>query len=214
MADRSVKILTPATSNALASLDDVKTVLGIASTDTSHDARFNLWIAQYSAVIATTCNRIFGYQTVKETWRGDPPPLENSRLFLSSYPVKQIDLATVEAPKGSALASTDYELEELPGKLTLTGTWSEDIVVTYSGGYHLPDEAPEDLQAALMLLIQAAQFRFSITPTGGMRSISHRESRVMFFDPAQLAKLHGAGPISQVDDMWKSLLSSYIRVEV
>ena len=36
----------------------------------------------------------------------------------------------------------------------------------------------------------------------------------MFFDPATMAKVHGAGPLSQADDMFKSLLSAYIRIEV
>lgn len=215
MADRSViKMITPSPTQDLVSLEELKTGLGVADTDTQYDARFQMWISQYSMVIANACNRIFGYSTVRETWRGDPPPLENSRLFLAQYPALETDLTTVEAPKGTALDPTGYELEELPGKLTLMGTWSEDIVVTYSGGYHLPDDAPADLKAALMLLVQGAWFRLSIAPTGGIRSISHRESRVMFFDPAQLAKLHGAGPMSQADDMFKSLLSAYVRIEV
>jgi hypothetical protein len=214
MADRTVKIIVPADSTALISLDELKAGLGVASTDTTHDARFQLWIDQYSMVIANACNRIFGYTTVAETWRGDPPPYENNRLFLSQYPAKEADLTKVEAPKGTSLDPTTYELEELPGKLTLMGAWSEDIVVTYSGGYRLPDEAPDDLKAAMMLLVQAAWFRLSIQPTGGIRSISHRESRVMFFDPAQMAKLHGAGPLTQADDMFKSLLSAYVRIEV
>jgi hypothetical protein len=214
MADRVIKMIIPWSTQDLISLDELKAALGVPDTDSSHDARFAMWISQYSMLIANSCNRIFGYSQVRETWRGDPPPYENNRLFLAQYPVVEADLTSVEAPKGTALDPTNYELEELPGKLSLFGDWSEDIVISYSGGYKLPDDAPPDLKAVLMLLVQAAWFRFSTTPTGGIRSISHRESRVMFFDPAQLAKLHGAGPMSQADDMWKSVLSAYTRIEV
>lgn len=214
MADRVIKILTAATSQAFVTLAELKTILNVPTTDTSHDAQFSMWITQYSAVIAAACNRTFAYETVRETWRGDPPPYERNRLFLSHWPIKQADLTTVEAPTGSTLASANYELEEGAGKLSLTGTWSEDIVVTYSGGYKLPDEAPEDLKALVTLLIQSAWFRFATLPSGGIRSISHRESRVMFFDPTALAKLHGAGPLSQAADAFKPFLSAYIRIEV
>src|SRR4249920_860178 len=165
MADRTIKIITPATTQDLITLDELKQCLNVPTSDTSHDVQFQLWIKQYSAVIAVACNRTFAYEEVRETWRGDPPPYENNRIFLSHWPVAEADLTSVEAPSGTALDPSSFELEELSGKVSLWGNWSEDIVVNYSGGYKLPDEAPDDLKALAMLLVQAAWFRFSAAPS-------------------------------------------------
>lgn len=217
MADRTIKILTAATDFDLITLDELKVSMGIPTTDTSHDEQFQLWIDQYSAVIARTCNRTFAYEKVQETWRGDPPPYERNRLFLSHWPIKLDDLESIEAPAGTPLDLSTYafELEEQSGKLSLFGSWDEDIVVTYSGGYVLPDEAPDDLKAAMSLALQAARFHYTSIGASGIRSISHRESRVQFFDLTSLAKISGGlGPLSQINSALDVLLYKYMRIEV
>ena len=73
MADVTVKVLEPAESYALLTLDELKVALGIAPADTSQDAQLQLMIDQYSDVIATMCKRVFAKEKVTETWRGDPP---------------------------------------------------------------------------------------------------------------------------------------------
>jgi hypothetical protein len=215
MADVWVKVLTPADSYALVTLDELKGLLNISLTDTSEDALLQTWIDQYSDVVATMCNRVFGYETVEETWRSEAPPFDRSRLFLTRYPVADGDITAVESPRGSVLDPVGYEVENESGKMRTDGAWTEPVTVTYSGGYHLPDEAPQALKAAVGLLIQAARLQMRMGMTSGMRQIAHRESRVTFFDPVQmLGKAGLAGPLQAATETVNALLYKYMRFYV
>jgi hypothetical protein len=217
MADISTNVITPADSYDLATLDEVKTMLSISLTDTSEDTLLAMWITQYSDIIATTCNRVFGYETVIETWRGDTKPFDtdNARVFLTRYPVSPTDIVSVTGPDGTDLSGT-YELESNSGKLQFFNTsWSEPIRISYSGGYELQEEAPPALKQALGLLVQIARVWQSRSLTAGVRSISHRESRVQFFDIFQeLGKMGAPGPLGMAQGMLNSLLYKYIRYYV
>jgi hypothetical protein len=214
MADIWVKVLTPAESYALVTLDEVKDMLGLSETDTSEDEQINMWIDQYSDVVATMCNRVFAYEEVQETWRGDSMPFDSPRLFLTHYPVKDTDITSVESPRGSVIDPSLYEIENGSGKLRIEGAWSEPVTVTYSGGYLLPDEAPEALKTAVGLLIQAARIQMRLNATSGIKSISHRESRVMFFDVQQMTGVKGSGPLASAADTVNALLYKYMRFYV
>ena len=67
MADISIKVLQPAESYALLTLEELKVILNLPLTDVSEDPQLQMWIDQYSDVIATMCNRVFAY----EKGRGD-----------------------------------------------------------------------------------------------------------------------------------------------
>ena len=217
MADIIVNVVTPADSYDLASLDEIKTLLGISSTDTSEDELLAIWITTYSDIIATMCHRVFAKETVVETWRGDTKPFDtdNGRIFLTHYPVSEDDIVSVTGPDGTDLSGT-YELENRSGKLQFFNTqWSEPIRISYSGGYNLPDEAPPALKQALAMLVQNARVWQSRSMTAGVRSISHRESRVQFFDVNQaLAKVGAPGPVGMAAGMIEPLLSAYTRFYV
>jgi hypothetical protein len=217
MADIQIKVITPASSYDLCTLDEIKVMLGIALTDTSEDALLQIWITQYSDMIATMCKRVFAYETVEETWRGDSLPFDtdNGRVFLTHYPVADADIQSVTGPDGTDL-STGYELENKSGKLQFFNiSWSEPIRITYAGGYQLPDECPAALKQALGLLVQYQRIWQSRALASGVRSISHRESRVQFYDfLASMTKLGGPGPIGFANSMIQPLLSSYIRYYV
>jgi hypothetical protein len=217
MADIGIKVITPASSYDLCTLDEIKVMLGIAPTDTSEDALLQIWITQYSDMIATMCKRVFAYETVEETWRGDSLPFDtdNGRVFLTHYPVVSTDIQSVTGPDGTDL-STGYELESRSGKLQFFNiSWSEPIRITYSGGYLLPDDCPPALKQALGLLVQYQRIWQSRALASGVRSISHRESRVQFYDfLASMTKLGGPGPIGFANSMIQPLLSSYIRYYV
>jgi hypothetical protein len=217
MAAISVKVLIPAVSYDLATLAEVKMMLGLSATDTSEDALLSLWITQYSDVIATICRRVFAQEKVVETWRGDTMPLDsdNGRIFLTHYPVADAGLVSITGPDGSTI-SGGYELENASGKLQFfSATWSEPIRVTYTGGYLLPAQAPPALKQALALLVQSARIWQSRALTSGVRSISHRESRVQFFDVNQaVAKMGGPGPIGLASEMAKGMLANYMRYYV
>ena len=214
MADIWVKVLEPADSYALLTLEELKSILGLSSTDTSEDDQLNMWIDQYSDVVATMCNRVFAYEQVQETWRGDTMPFDCPRLFLTHYPVADDDIVSVESPRGSIIDPSAYEIENKSGKVRLNGAWSEPVTVTYSGGYKLPDEAPDALKTATGLLIQAARIQMRLNATSGIRSISHRESRVQFFDVQQMTGTTGAGPLSAAADTVNALLYKYMRFYV
>jgi hypothetical protein len=213
MADIWIKVLTPADSYALLTLDELKAILNVPPTDTSEDAQLQMLIDQYSDVVATMCNRVFAYESVEETWRGDLPPLDTPRLFLTRYPVADADLVSVESPRGSILDPASYELENASGKLRIEGAWSEPVTVTYSGGYQLPGAAPQALKAATGMLIQAA--RGQARMTGGLRSVMHGDTRVQYFDPVQMFGKAGlAAPLQTATDTIDSMLYKYMRIYV
>jgi hypothetical protein len=217
MADRTIKVLTPATVFDILTLAEAKLLLGMSTTDTSQDAVLTMWITTFSMMMATYCNRTFAKETVMETWR----ETFDGRLFLSHWPIKAGDVESVS--DGSApVDPSAYELEEKSGKLSfvvnpggsVSMPWLTPTVVTYSGGYDLPTEAPPDLKQAAAILIRDEQIRTRQAQVAGIRSISHKDSRVMFFDPnAILIKMAGLKmtPGFAVVD---TLLRHYIRFEV
>lgn len=219
MADRTIKVVTSATNFDLLTLDEAKLLLGISATDTSHDAQLTMMITVYSQTIAELCNRTFAKETVIETWR----EMTNGRLFLSHWPVKETDITTVTAGTDATLLdSTEYELEESSGKVSFITTpggamsvpWDPPAVVSYTGGFDLPDEAPMPLKQATALMIMEARMRLQQAQVAGIRQISHKESRIAFFDPnALLMATLGAHPTG-VNPAIVSLLQHYIRIEV
>jgi hypothetical protein len=215
MADIWVKVITPADSYDLLTLDELKTLIGLPTSDTSEDAQLEMWITHYSDVIATMCNRVFGKEKVEETWRGDTMPFDCPRLFLTHYPVDDTDIEAVESPRGSLLAPTAYEIENRSGKMRIDGVWSEPVTVTYTGGYALPDEAPPALKQATGLLIQSAREAKTQAAVAGIKSISHRESRVQFMAEGSSSSGGQSGAaLGAVGDAVKALLYKYTRFYV
>jgi hypothetical protein len=215
MADIWVKVLTPAESYALVTLDEVKSILGLPPANTSEDTQLQMWIDQYSDVIATMCQRVFAYEQVAETWRGNGTPFDSPRLFLSHYPVADADIVSVESPRGNILDPSVYEVEPQSGKMRIDGAWTDPVTVTYSGGYLLPDAAPPALKAATILLIQAARLQQRLNATGGVRMVRHGDTMVQYFDPLQvLGKAAPTAPLQAANDSVVGLLSAYMRFDV
>jgi hypothetical protein len=226
MADITVRVIEEADSYDLMTLDELKVMLGIASTDTSEDDMLQAWITSYSDVISTMCNRVFAKEKVEETWRGDTEPYDTDRgrIFLTHYPVEDDAVEVVYAPSAYPVSDDDnvpvvvpyYELENRSGKMQFFQKWAAPIKVTYTGGYDLPEQAPPALKQALMLLISAARTAQQREVTSGMRSISHRETRVQFFDTnaASARTGGGSGPIATAGETVKALLYHYMRFYV
>lgn len=213
MADIWVKVITPAESYDLLTLDELKLILNIPASDTSEDEQLKQWIEHYSDIVATMCNRVFAKETVEETWRGDTMPFDSPRLFLTHYPVADDDIEAVESPRGSSIDPAAYEIENRSGKMRIEGAWSEPVTVTYTGGYDLPDEAPPALKQATGLLIQGARAQRTAAAVSGIKSITHRESRVQFMDPnAALNKTGGA--LGEAAETVNALLYKYMRFYV
>jgi hypothetical protein len=219
MAEYTVKVLVPATGTDLLTLDEAKMWLGITAGDTSQDALIASLIDVFSEEIAERLNRhptvTIGYEEVQETWRDT----QNGRIHLSHYPVKQADLISV-SDAGVMLTPDQYELAENSGKLSNISvggaepvSWTHPVVVHYKGGYALPDDCPFPLKRAVVLLIREERIRMVQMQTAGIRQISHKESRVAFFDPNALL-IHSASAKSPTLQALDSILYHYMRFPV
>jgi len=212
MAARDIEVLTKATNYDLLTLQEAKTMLGIDYTDTSVDAQLAMQISVFSDVVSVLCNRCFAREEVKETWR----ELGSWRLFLSHFPViSRDDVLSVETPRGTVIDPSGWELEQPSGKIRLLNGQAEPIVVSYWGGFVLPDQAPLALKQATALLIRDERIRIQQAHTAGMRSLSHKNARVQFFDPnaIAIAQARTAGRTG-IPGSVEALLSHYIRYEV
>ena len=69
------------------------------------------------------------------------------------------------------------------------------------------------MKQALALIVQYARMWQSRQLTSGVRSISHRESRVQFFDVnSSLARMQGgSGPMAYANSLVTPFLSAYMR---
>jgi len=211
MVDIILKTLTPATNFNLLTLDELKTSLDIDLTDTSEDASLQQMITTFSDIVARTCNRVFASEKMRETVRC----LQPNRYFVSHYPIKQeTDIESIETPRGSTITTSNYEVELKSGKIELMSGQSEPIVVTYTGGYILPAEAPPALKQATILLIREERMLAMRASTAGIRGLTHKESRVIFFDPAAAAKAGAGGGWSSQLSAANNLLMHYVRINV
>lgn len=210
MADIIIKVLTKADTYDLISLAELKASMGIAGTDPSQDQQLALLITRFSDLISTLCQRVFAKEEVRETWRC----MGSRRLFFSHWPALEADVASVESPRGTILDPSAYEIEQNSGKLELFQARSEPVVVTYTGGYDLPEEAPPALKQVIELLIREELAYVSRLGISGVRSISHKDARVMFYDP--FAGSHGmkGGMALAVSGGINNLLSAYMHYEV
>jgi hypothetical protein len=101
----ALTVVTPPTATDLTTLANAKEELGIASADTSQDARIGRLITRASSAIEAYCSRRFGLQTVDEAMEWN----ERARLALSVVPLASITSVKFD---GAALAAEDYELED------------------------------------------------------------------------------------------------------
>jgi hypothetical protein len=222
MADRDISVQVAATTEDLISLAECKTLLGIAQLDTSRDAQLQMQISIASAMAADLANRKpnlgFGEKTLIEQWR----QVGNGRLLLMHWPIKDpAGILNVTAGAAPVIAGVGgYRLDGPSGKLSVAanggsgGTiWLQPVIVHYIGGYKLPTEAPLPLKQACAILVQEQRIRNVQAQTAGIRLLSHKDSRVAFYDPnALLLKSIGAKSIGM--QAAEALIRPYIRIEV
>ena len=130
-------------------------------------------------------------------------------------------IETVVDGQGATLTKdVDYEVGYDAGKLTRLGaSWGfGPVTVTYTGGYDLPFETPKALKQATLLLSREAYFA-SQRGDATIRMVSHKDARVMYFDPSTMVRAlasgggSGAGgspALRRIAD----LLTAYIHLEV
>jgi hypothetical protein len=204
MADVTVKVITPATEFAFMTLDELKTALGAPSGTPATDAQWEWLIDVNSATISEICNRVFAKEEVQESWRD----LVNRRVFLTHYPVKEEDIESVTTGGNVRL---DYELEEASGKLSIFSDQTEPIVVHYTGGFLLPDEAPLPLKQALTLMAANWKAQLAMIQVTGVRMIAHKEARVMFHTPTASSTGGNTGSGAGLPTAVESILTQYTR---
>ena len=185
----TIEVIVPAASIDLMSLDELKIALNITSTVS--DPLLAGIITRVSAEIAAYCNnRVFGYETVIETFTelsGD----NANRLFLARYPVASADITSITSAGNPVAWPDGLLLDSLWGKITLpSGAYVEQTVIAYSGGYILPDEAPPALKQAAVMLMREAYYA-TVRGDATVRMIGHKESRIIYFDPNLLARSAG-----------------------
>jgi hypothetical protein len=185
----TIVVVEPAASIDLMSLDELKIALNITSTVS--DPLLAGIITRVSAEIAAYCNnRVFGYETVVETFTELSDDNAN-RLFLARYPVVSADITSITSAGNAVTYPDGLLLDSLWGKLTMpTGAWTEQTVISYSGGYILPDEAPPALKHACVMLAREAYYA-TVRGDATVRMIGHKESRIIYFDPNLLARSSG-----------------------
>ena len=187
----TIVVVTPAVSIDLIKLDELKRALNLTST--TQDEMLSDLITRVSAEVAAYCNnRVFGHETVVETFTEIPADLR--RLFLARYPIPLDDtgITSITIEGAASAYPNGYLLDSLWGKLQLPagGGFIEQTVIEYSGGYNLPDEAPPALKQACIILAREAYYA-SVRGDATVRMIGHKESRIIYFDPNVLARSAG-----------------------
>lgn len=177
----SLTVTEPATSISLVSLSDAKLGLNLAkSTDKTLDAQIAMLVEWASDEVSAMCNRVFAKESVTETFDGVEA---NNRIFLSRYPVVADDIDSVTEDGGALTIDVDYTLDPNSGTLTrINSTWASSVVVIYAGGYELPLNSPRALRQAALLMTREA-YNAAIRGDSTIRMVSHKESRIIYFDP-------------------------------
>lgn len=184
----------------LVTLEDVK--LDMAIVGTTEDASLSARITRASEIIADYCDRRFAFAQAVETFAFEPN--ETSRignpLWLSLYPLAEIVSVMID---GAELEAGFYDVRTESGTLWRldADVWSGRIVVTYSGGYFLPDEAPGGLAQACLELIRINRASGTLASSTGIREIDHGDTRVVFDQASRSTTVSGSSalPLSVTD---------------
>jgi hypothetical protein len=160
-----------------------------SSSDETIDDLLEMLIKWSSDEIAVLCNRVFSKETVKEVAREIDQTI-CKRIYLSHYPI--VEIASVTENGVPLVQDVDFEVDVDAGRLNrLNGTWSEPVTIIYTGGYELPNEAPSALQQAAMLMTREAYYA-STRGDATIRMVSHKDSRIIYFDPTAAMKAAGS----------------------
>jgi len=200
----------------LLTLAELKIQLRIPPEDTSKDAELDLIIDGVSEQIANMANRVFGFDHVQETFYNC---VDEDRLYFSQWPVKLADINTLTLNGVDILPSVgaDWVLEEKKGFMFRPNSpWNGTIFADYSGGYKLPDEAPDDLARAAAAAMREDYYIYTRGAVlSGVRMIAHKAARVQYYPPGQVGatmsgSLGPAGTNATWNAVWM-IVYKYIR---
>jgi hypothetical protein len=163
----TVQVITTVTSaapdDALIDLEEIKTELKIADSDTSNDDWLNRAIGQVSRSIMSYCNRRFHRETLRDDLFLQQDPFSYQvpggvvSLQLSRFPVLSLDSVVQTRAVNNTktlTVGTDFVLDSVNGRLlriSVTGgtmLWEAyPTAVTYVAGF---DEIPDDVAVAAL----------------------------------------------------------------
>jgi hypothetical protein len=198
------RVIVPAASAGLISLDDAKSALGIPSTDTSKDAAVQANVDAISAAIVNYCDREFVVQTYRDTFRqlvgafGEP-------LRSRQWPIP----ATGGAPTlytvtvdGVVIDPAAYDLDLSNGRAFLleSGWAGTAVLLDYVAGY---DPIPPDVVAATGQWLIEVWSQRGRDPSTRSETVPDVISVVYRDDPSGAAGSSGEGPPDGVRDwLW------------
>lgn len=171
-----IPVVTPATSSDLTRIDVARAELGVADHD--EDERIAALIKQASAIVARRADRAFGKETLIETVRLCSPSAE---LMLARFPVASIASVLED---GITLSAADYEFDAESGIVKridddAVSAWpATKIVVSYEAGYDLPDNVPQEIEQAALIVLKHLYFgTAAIRPPEPKRSMAQAARR-------------------------------------
>jgi hypothetical protein len=153
-----LQVLIPANTQDLTVLETAEVELGLTEPDSSNDAQIVQLIHQVSAAVASYCGRVFGEETVAETFWSSACGEGINSIVLDRTPITAVISVELD---GSELGTGDYDLDERNGVLyfqslgcSCSRRWFRSLVVTYKAGYPLLDGVPHDLERAALILMR------------------------------------------------------------
>lgn len=209
-------VVTPASVASLTTLATVKSELSI--TDSGLDAQLQNLIDRASAVVARACGgRVFGQETVSETWR-DARQHWYSRgmtrygapLILTRAPVSSGYTVTEQ---GTALVDgTDFEVDTAAGLVwRLSGGCRTDwclrpLVIAYTAGWLLPGQVgrnlPADIEDVCLELVRRG-YHGATRDSSVVMDLTEGVGRIQYAP--------NAGAPMAVDDELLQRLAPYVR---
>jgi hypothetical protein len=161
---KSVLIVnTPADSSDLTVLATVKAELGL--TTTAEDANIETWIDQASGACAAYCDKVFGLETVTETFRNRFSYVYRNQNKLDSIQLQRIPVVSIVSiveDTVTLVQDTDFWLDPDEGLIYRLDTnqniiqWSfTQLTVNYSGGYELLGTLPQNVERACIIQVKS-----------------------------------------------------------
>lgn len=193
------------TDDDLLSLEQLKAAIGI--TIDTDDEQLETLITLQSKMIADQCNRVLRFASGTETFtfRPNETTERGAPLMLRLFPVDEVQSVTVD---GVELGEAEFVVDNEDGRIFRTDAcWSGTVVVTYSGGYSLPDQAPAGLAMACIEAVRERRFAVSRGDTA-VRDTSHGDTRVSYFSASLTAAAGVLSPTVQ------ELIRPYKRMHV
>ena len=194
----------------LTTLQTLKIRLAIAQYDAADDTLLTNFILLVSARFENDCNRKFGYaQNVVDEFQADERELRVSRYPIDeSQPIAFMRLA--KASEGwQSLSNPEYVVRRgcVISLVSALGGWQEQIRVTYSGGYLLPDQSPDSNVQAPALpddlgqsCVEQCAYLYQNKERLGLVSVAAEGGRVQHF--AKLDLLPSVASVLEKYERW------------